>query len=137
MKRKSKEPKRDRRSLKRLDTGSDPGNVFLLNNTVNIGSAMYSDDGLYRVTRIRPRSVLDFQTRRRWFKVELVTHQDTHLMIEIGQRINLKDSGVLYVHSFTPHLPKRYSSTGIKKGIVVGSFYPAARQRKLPQDRGG
>lgn len=121
-----KERKVNGRSLSKLDTGSDPGNVFTLNNTVNIGTAMHSDDGLYKVTRLRPRSILDFESRRRWFKVELLKHQDTHLMLDVGQVINL-NTGRLVVESFTPHHPRKYASTGIKKGIVVGSFYPTPK----------
>jgi hypothetical protein len=96
-----------------LDSMADSGNFLARGQVAGQWiNAVESEDGRLRITRQLADPAV--------FRVELQGRQDTHLMLEIGQVVRLKNGECLLVHSFAPHLPQRYGSTGIRRGTVVG-----------------
>lgn len=104
-----------------LDSMADSGNLLVKGQWMD---AVESEDGRLRITRQLADPAV--------FRVELQGHQDTHLMLEIGQVVRLKNGECLLVHSFAPHLPQRYGSTGIRRGMVVGVLISSTQDNQDP-----
>lgn len=111
----------DNRSLRRLDGGSDPGNVFRLYDVQDVGEPMTSVDRLYRVVMVKSMVNPDYNRGRiRMFRVEFTRAQSWHLHFSVGDKIRLSHGRCIVVHTFIPNDPAHRSSRGITKGLVIG-----------------
>lgn len=112
---------KDNRSLRNLDRGVDPGNVYRLYDIQDVGQPMTSQDRIYRIVMVKSMVNPDYNRGRvRMFRVEFIRPQPRHLHFSVGERIKIKPGKFIIVHNFIPQNPNYRVNRGINKGIVFG-----------------